>query len=583
MPNDSSVAAPRWRWLRSLRVALPLLAGVLVLLIAAAAAGQGDVEGDGAAAVTADTTVQAQISELNRRLLQNPRDGKLYNNLGVLYAGQEEWILARDAFIAAVQADPFEADFHRNLGSVFVRLENFDLAVREFQAYRKFDLLGAADHWRLIAEAWRAAGKPDSARVVFQEGITTLAPELGEEGMTLVLALTRLYQEADQPDQGRALLEEHVAFAGRVLAEAAADSQAAAPNSSLATQPAQAIVNNLLAIYLDDAQLLQQSDLPAAAAGLYEKALALAPARADILPPLVDAYLAADEKIQAKVVARRARNDFPEAPGTWIATGKIAEWENYHQDALTAYLKARELGYEQVDLDLKIGDLYMKLGDSSAARNYLAAGISAPDAPAEVIYNYAVCLVREKKYDLAVRPLRRAVERRPDLAAAWQALALCLRLGQRYEEAIPAYEMAITFESDPKLWFNLALCQSRADQIDAAVDSYRQAIALEPGFKEAHYNLGRLLMSAGRYEEALVAMDANLAVEPDSYRIFFNQGVCLFSLDRPEEAILKYELALEQKETADVLNNLGLAYDKLGKKEIAQSFYKEAKKLKGEG
>ena len=78
-------------------------------------------------------------------------------------------------------------------------------------------------------------------------------------------------------------------------------------------------------------------------------------------------------------------------------------------------------------------------------------------------------------------------------------------------------------------------------------------------------------------------METYLAVEPDSYRIYFNQGYCLYQLGRYEEAIEHYELALERKETSDVLNNIGLAYDKLGDKETAQAYYNDAKNLKGGG
>jgi tetratricopeptide (TPR) repeat protein len=259
----------------------------------------------------------------------------------------------------------------------------------------------------------------------------------------------------------------------------------------------------------------------------------------------------------------------------------VAEKELKYQEAVDAFVRAKQLGYGGSDLDLMIGDLYMKLGQSDKARRFLAAGVADANAPPEVVYNYAVSLIREKKYSAAVAPLQRVVAELPEMPQAWQALASALRMNKQYGEAVPAYEKALTFGDDPKLWFNLGFCQSRSNQEEAAVESYRTALALDPTFKEAYYNLGRTLMSQNQYEDALTVMADHLMIEPDSYRILFNQGFCLYQLGRFEDSIQQYELALEQKETADVYNNIGLAYDKLGDKEMDQTYFREAKGLRG--
>jgi tetratricopeptide (TPR) repeat protein len=221
------------------------------------------------------------------------------------------------------------------------------------------------------------------------------------------------------------------------------------------------------------------------------------------------------------------------------------------------------------------------MGDSTKARKYMAAGMAAEDTPPEVVYNYGVSLLKEKRYSDAARELRRVVEARPDMAPAWQALALSLRLGKRYPEAVEAYQQAIALQPDAKMYFNLALCYSRLRQTDDAVQNYRKAISLDPRFNEAYHNMCNTLIGAKRYSEALEALDEFLKIEPNSYRIYFNQGLCLYHLQRYEEAIEKYELALEQKETADAFNNLGLVYDKMGNKEEAKALYREAQKVQG--
>ncbi len=567
---------------------------------------------------TEPKTFEEKVAELNRQILANPRDGRLYNNLGFLYTQQEEWLLARDAFIAAVQANPKEADFHLNLGNVFLKLEQYDLAVREYEAYRKFDSFGAPDAPLLIGEAWRSAGEAEKARAAFQDGIAELGQKLGTEGLRLVLALTRLQDEEGQTQQARQILQRYLPYAQRILtgeevgaevgsesargvgrgADGEAGSQGGNPagigdgtegnDHEIVDQQeaeqrtlAQQLVNNFLAATIADAKILQESGLAEEAAQLYEEAYTVDPSRHELIPRVVDAYLAADKEARAKVFTRHAREEDPDTPGVWIATGTLAEKELRYREAVDAFLRAKQLGYAGSDLDLKIGDLYMKLGESDKAQRYLAAGVADRDTPPEVVYNYAVSLMREQKYQEAVAPLQRVVAEAPEMPQAWQALASALRATQRYDEAVLAYEKALSFGEDPKLWFNLGFCQSRSGQEEAAVTSYRQALALDPTFKEAYYNLGRTLMSLQRYEEALEVMEEHLQIEANSYRILFNQGYCLYHLGRYEESIAQYELALEQKETADVYNNIGLAYDKLGDKEMAQTYYREAKNFRG--
>ncbi len=130
--------------------------------------------------------------------------------------------------------------------------------------------------------------------------------------------------------------------------------------------------------------------------------------------------------------------------------------------------------------------------------------------------------------------------------------------------------------------YNLGVVASRADRQEIALGAYEQAVALDAGFVEAWYNYGLALMKAQRHEDALVALDAAQKLEPTSYRIFLNQGVALYKLKRYQEAIEKYNRALEQKETAEAYDNMGLAYQALGDKTRAQTLFKEAKKLRGE-
>ncbi len=522
-------------------------------------------------------TAEQRIAELNAKILQDPRNGDLYNDLGVIYAGQENWVLARDAFIAAVQAKPIEADFHRNLAFVMMRLENYDVAVQEFFAYQQLSLDGGHDAYRFIAEAWRRADEPDKAREAYQEGLKALGPGGGAEMLRLALGLSDLDHQQGRAAEARSALEERVDVARKLQAEAKAGGDDT--TADLAGQ----LLNNLFALYIEDGNLLMDSGLPLEAATLYEKAFTLDPSRDEVMPHVVRAYLEGGEPMQAKVAVRRAEQERPDASGTWQAAGKVAEAEGMLSDAIQAYIKASRLEPDNLELKLLIGDLYMKSGDTTRAQQWLAEGIASPEATPAVVYNYAISLLKAKQYSQAITQLQRVLAQEPDMSQAWQALALSLRQARRWTEAVDAYRKALSFGEDATLQFNLAYCLRRAGSVTEAVAAYRRAIDLDPTMKEAYYNLGNTLIAAQRYEEALGVLGEAEKREPDSYRILFNQGLCLYHLGRYDEAIDKYEAALEQRETADVYNNMGLVYDKLGEKEEAKALYREAQRVKGGG
>ncbi len=98
--------------------------------------------------------------------------------------------------------------------------------------------------------------------------------------------------------------------------------QAAAEGTDEGVAAAEAIEANLLAQFIEDGQLLEDSGLALEAAELYAKAYELAPDRHEILPRLVGAYLAAGETMKARVTARLARDDHPDEAGGLAGVGQ---------------------------------------------------------------------------------------------------------------------------------------------------------------------------------------------------------------------------------------------------------------------
>lgn len=514
-----------------------------------------------------------RIAELNAWLLDNPADGKAWNDLGVLYASAGDFPLARDAFIRAVQTKPDEGDFHRNLGLAFSRLEMFDMAVAEFQAYRSFDALGGIDYWRLIGGAQARAGMIEEAKATFQDGIEVSGPDLQAEGLRLVLALNKIYADQGDEQATRDLLQRYTPAALKFL-------QYADDPGGDGVPEARSLVNNRVAGLVEDGKLLEQSGLLPEAGAAFKEAYTLDPTRDDLLPRLVDVYLQSDDSMEARVTARLAREEHPDQAGTWIASGKVYERSDRLSDAADAYQKAFAIDPSLEDLRVAIGNLLMRLGRDAEASKFLRAGVNSSETKPEVVYNYAVSLIREKKYNAAIASLRSVVRDRPDMFQAWSALAQCYRATKQYGPAVEPYQKALEMNPDAKLAYNLGYCAMKAKRYETAETAYLKALELDPGMIEARYNLSLNYMDAKRYEEAIASFDTMLESEPDSYRVYYSQGLSYYYLERYDEALEAFDLAMEQKESVNLLNNMGLVYDKLGDKKTAQDYYKQAKAFK---
>jgi tetratricopeptide (TPR) repeat protein len=543
-----------------------LLLALLGAALPAAAAdpdpGQADAE---------ELTDEQKIAALNAKLQANPVDGRSWNDLGVLYAGQGNYELARDAFISAVQSAPQEADYHRNLGLAFMKLGMDDLALREFEAYRKFDKLGGMDVWLLIGNAQAGVGQVDAARKTYGEGLEALGPGGGAPAFRLALSLDKLEAEAGNEDAVRALRETWAPVAKAFLRDN--------PSGVDGRQEAESIVHNRITQLVDDGKLMEGSGLYAEAAERYEAAYELSPERDDLLPRLVDVHLKAGESMEARVAARLARDSHPEKAGTWIATAKVHEQTNRLDDAVDAYKKAYEIDPDFPDLRLAIGNLLMRLGRDKEASEYLRQGVTNADTKPEVVYNYAVSQIREKNYHAAIASLRKVTAERPDMVQAWIALGQCLQVTKQYGEAVEPFRKALELQPDAKMAYNLGVSAQKSKNYDTAISGYEQALEMDPAMVEARYNLSLSYMNAKRYEEAVASFEQLKELEGDSYRLYYSLGLSYYYLGRWDDALEAYDAAAEQKETKALLNNIGLVYEAKGDKKTAQKWYKMAKEL----
>src|SRR5208282_3860779 len=123
-------------------------------------------------------------------------------------------------------------------------------------------------------------------------------------------------------------------------------------------------------------------------------------------------------------------------------------------------------------------------------------------------------LVRLKRFDEAIRSLRRAIEIEPEEPGASAILAKALSALGRFDESLGVYETLLRLRPDDAgAHHNRGFVLDELRRCDEAVASYDRAIRLAPGHAEAHHNRGVVLGKLARYDEAIASFEEAIHVE----------------------------------------------------------------------
>jgi tetratricopeptide (TPR) repeat protein len=129
----------------------------------------------------------------------------------------------------------------------------------------------------------------------------------------------------------------------------------------------------------------------------------------------------------------------------------------------------------------------------------------------------------------------------------------------------------------PMANYNLGVLLMDAGRNTEAEAQYRHTIAVDPDYAEAHYNLGVLLMQTGRTAEAEQQYVQAFTIKPDYAEPHNNLGMLRMQAHRLPEAIEQYGLALKLNPSdAPAHVNLGNAFIQTGRLPEAQAQYEQA-------
>jgi Flp pilus assembly protein TadD len=299
--------------------------------------------------------------------------------------------------------------------------------------------------------------------------------------------------------------------------------------------------------YLNVGVIQAQRQRFAEAADLFAKAAGLDPDFPQVQSSLGVAYFNARQFDKAVGPLTRAVAAQPADRG--LKRMLALAWLN-----MDSYAQAAELLQDDPEretdpsLEFAYGMALVKTGREAEAERLFSHLLRTHGDSAEV--NVLLAQAHSQQGDLpaAIDALKRALQLKPDVPEASAALGIIYMRQGRLPEAEAALRAALeTQPSDLTAQQNLATVLDRQQKSEEAVALLRGVVQARPDLSDARYLLGRILVSQGSAAEAVEHLEAAARRAPAE---------------------------------AQVHNQLGTAYQKLGKTDLAEKEFERFRELK---
>ncbi|MFS8859858.1 tetratricopeptide repeat protein [Synechococcus sp. H60.1] len=274
------------------------------------------------------------------------------------------------------------------------------------------------------------------------------------------------------------------------------------------------------------------------AIGILKKAVKDQPDYLEAHLQLIDAFSLSGDKDQAIRHAKQIEPLFSTSADLQNKLGLLLVELGHYEDSITAFQKALMIEPSAVT-HLNLGRVYGEVGQE----------------------------------DKEMEHYKKAIEINPNYAKAYNNLGAALSRKIQPQAATEIAVQELNLESKKNL-------EDRYQAIQAARDCFQVAISLDPGYAEAHHNLGVLYRTEKRLHLAKHHIRLAIELNPGESEYWHSLGCYYLDLAMGEKAVRCLEQAINLDPTsARAYNNLGLAYQLLGKKEEAEFAFHRAAEL----
>ena len=201
-----------------------------------------------------------------------------------------------------------------------------------------------------------------------------------------------------------------------------------------------------------------------------------------------------------------------------------------------------------------LGERYLARNQpSKALEHFLKALENIPDDP-YLQYDLALAYDYKGALDKTEYHVREAIKLKPDYSNAYNYLGTIYYRQGRMEEAIQAYEKALSnllYMSPQDAQLNLGKVYLNLKQYHEAIIHLKEAIRLVPDFVRALNGLGEAYEGLKRYDEARGAYEKALEYNPGYARALLNMGKFLYRSGEKQKSKEYFEKVIRAEPGSD--------------------------------
>ncbi len=298
--------------------------------------------------------------------------------------------------------------------------------------------------------------------------------------------------------------------------------------------------------------------------------------------------------------------------------------QNKNSEALKEFEEAERLSQNDMGMLEQIGESFFSMKDYDRSLRAYSKVLETNSRDVKILSRIGEIYYSKGDLDRAYDAYRKVTQVQPateNARVAYLNMGNILDDAQRYDEAIKAYESALTIrDNDDLTYYNLGIAYKHADQAAMAVNSWKKGIQINPdnmkirlaladyyferGFadmaekeyqeiiykwpnnQEALFKLGTIYHKHKNYADAKKAYSKVIEADESTElarKSMINLAI-ISSADKPDEASLDSSLKLIQKslmlkqDDADALLALGIIYSRKEMYEKAiEAFYQSIK------
>lgn len=437
---------------------------------------------------------------------KTPDDPATFSMLGRVYLAKKDTAAARQSFEKALALNPAYIPAVANLAAMDIAENKPSDARKRFESVLVVDPKNATALLALAKLTAPTGGKPDEALALINKAVSGNPTEVAPR-----LALIEFHLANKDPKKAATAAQEALAAipdkpelmdaAGKAQMQAGDTNQALATYAKLATlQPTSTLPDMRTA----EIQIAGKNNEEAAKS--LRKVLTIKPDLLEAQRNLILVYLAAGKPNDALVIARDVAKQRPRETVGYVFEGDIQASQKRWPEAVAAYRS----GMKQAPTTELAIRLHKTL---SASQNASEADKSASDwikaHPKDVAFRLYLgdVATARKDYPAAIQHYRSVVDQQPENALALNNLAWAagqMKSPKAIEYAEKANKLA---PNQPALMDTLAMLMADKGDTAGAITLLRKALEISPQAAALRLNLARVLISAGKKEEARSELD----------------------------------------------------------------------------